>query len=145
MSYVSEYSELAGAFSEGWKTTVTAPAVATVLTPIAWPNVAFTPPADSSWVRFTILPSGSNLMTVGAPGSNLTRYSGLVVVQIFTPLNIDDSLLLGYADKVLAIFRNYHTTTIRFGSIYSVKTSNSEEDGWNQINVMAPFIRNEYE
>jgi hypothetical protein len=145
MSYAAEYSELAGAFSTGWKTTVVAPAVAEVLTPIAWPNVAFTPPVASSWVRFNILPSGSNLMTVGAPGNNLTRYSGIVVVQIFTPLNTDDSALLAYADKVLAIFRNYHTTTIRFGSIYSVKTSNSEEDGWNQINVMAPFIRNEYE
>ena len=149
MNSKSTFDTLAGAFSTGWKTLKSAgpPAVYEAKTPIAWPNVNFTPPSGA-WVRFNVLDGEGTWRSIGSPGSNVAGYVGVVVIQVFVPLLSGESTARDYADAAAAIFQGQVISGIRFspanitGVLSSFgQLSYSLADGWHQINVSIPFRR----
>lgn len=145
MNSKSTFEALAGAFSTGWKTLKSAgpPAVYEAKTPIAWPNVSFTPPSGP-WVRFNVIDGGSEWRSCGSPGSNRAVHAGLVVVQIFVPLLSGESSARGLADDAAAVFRGKVIIGIRFSPAQMQVVPNSLAEGWHQINVSIPFQRDEF-
>lgn len=142
MNSKSTFDTLAGAFSTGWKTLKSAgpPAVYEVKTPIAWPNVNFTPPSGP-WVRFNVLDGEGAWRSIGSPGSNIAGYVGVVVIQIFVPLLSGESTARDYADAAAAIFQGQTISGIRFSPATAQIFNTSLADGWHQINVSIPFRR----
>ena len=142
MNSKSTFDTLAGAFSTGWKTLKSAgpPAVYEVKTPIAWPNVNFTPPSGP-WVRFNVLDGEGAWRSIGSPGSNIAGYVGVVVIQVFTPLMTGESTARDFADSAAAIFQGQVISGIRFSPATAQILNTSLADGWHQINVSIPFRR----
>jgi hypothetical protein len=105
---------------------------------IAWPNVSFTPPADTPWLRFTI--TEGEAANAGFGGSqNLYRHPGNVIVQVFVPANEGDGRARSIADLVAAVYRGKRLTPgIRFFDAPYVNTVGRDGDWW-QVNVICPF------
>lgn len=142
MNSKSTFEALAGAFSTGWKTLKSAgpPAVYEAKTPIAWPNVNFTPPSGA-WVRFNVLDGEGAWRSIGSPGSNIAGYVGVVMIQVFVPLLSGESTARDLADSAAAIFQGQVIGGIRFSPATVQILNNSLADGWHQINVSIPFRR----
>lgn len=142
MNSKSTFEALAGAFSTGWKTLKSAgpPAVYEAKTPIAWPNVNFTPPSGP-WVRFNVLDGEGAWRSIGSPGSNIAGYVGVVVIQVFVPLLSGESIARDYADAAAEIFQGQVISGIRFSPATVQILNTSLADGWHQINVSIPFRR----
>jgi len=142
MNSKSTFEALAGSFSTGWRTLKSAgpPAVYEAKTPIAWPNVNFTPPSGP-WVRFNVLDGEGAWRSIGSPGSNIAGYVGVVVIQVFTPLMTGESTARDFADSAAAIFQGQVIGGIRFSPATVQILNSSLADGWHQINVSIPFKR----
>lgn len=130
MSHKAANNELKGMFNTQWG----------VKTPIAWPNVDFNQPA-TAWVRFNIIYGDSQQTDFGGSLHN-ERTSGVVIIQVFTPLNQGDAEALGLADDVANIFRNWCGTNIRCRTP-AIKDIGNDGFGWYQVNVSIPFIYDE--
>lgn len=142
MNSKSTFEALAGAFSTGWRTLKSAgpPAVYEAKTPVAWPNVTFTPPSGP-WVRFNVLDGEGAWRSIGSPGSNIAGYVGVVVIQVFVPLLSGESTARDYADSAAEIFQGQVIGGIRFSPATAQILNTSLAEGWHQINVTIPFRR----
>lgn len=126
MSFDSERAAIEGRLKANWTTTS-----------IDYENVEFNPPNDSSWVRLNIINGTSGYRTI----NNGIRRPGVIVVQIFAPINEGTKTIKGYADTILAIFQNQTFSGIvcNVASVEKVAPSNV----WQQVNVSIPFWRDE--
>lgn len=131
MSYESEHNELRQRFETQWASE----------TPVAWPNVEFKPPEEDAWVRFTIVNADARQASFG-DATNFHRHPGMVMVQVFTPVNRGDKEALQLADQVANIFRNWYSSgsRIRFQITPTVKPVGVDRN-WFQVNVSCPYIR----
>lgn len=130
MSYATEANAIRSRFNAEWGVT----------TPIAWPNVNFTPPSGEPWVRLEILPSGADQITIGASGGRTFRHDGMVTVQVFVPSNEGDGEARTLAEQAAVIFRGVTVGTIRFLAPYTT-TGGNDGAGWYQVNVWCPYTR----
>ena len=131
MTYEVERADIEGRFATLWGST----------TPVAYSNVAFTPPADAEWVRLNILDNTTDEIGIGQPNAQLHRFQGLIVVGIFTPLNTGEKRARQLADQVFSMFKSAD-----FGSVTSwtpYVTVVGESDGYFQVNVTTNFKRDE--
>ncbi len=110
-------------------------------TPVAYSNVAFTPPPDTAWVRLSVLPGVATEIGLGDPGRQLHRFSGIVVIGIFAPLNKGEKKARQLADKVVNIFKSADFSGVSTWSPYM--TIVGESGGYFQVNVTANFKRDE--
>lgn len=113
-----------------------------VSVPTEYPNEAFTRPEPATtWARFTIIEGMSQQMDIGAPVKTF-RTIGLLVIQLFAPLDAGSIGVLTEADTVAALFRNWSGQTIvcRAATIENIGNDNL---GWYQVNVTVPFHTDE--
>ena len=138
MGYKDEFESLMNYFQNKWQPVRE--------TPIAWPNVAFTPPdPPSPWLRVSLQDGQSAYISAGVPGANVSRYAGVLIIQIFVPVKTGEGLCREPADDICGYFRNKTVGNVRFASVSAELSSNSLADGWLQMNVNAPFTRDEFE
>lgn len=126
MSYDAEATAIRSRFNTLWANT----------TPVAWPNVSFTPPDGEAWVRIGIQPSGADLTTMGGR----VWYDGAAMVQVFVPANTGDGEARALAEQVCGIFRNVEADGIIYDTPYTT-TGGTNDSGWFQVNVWAPYRR----
>lgn len=114
------------------------------MTPVAVENYPFNPPNDVPWVKLNILNDVATRTSLGS--SPRYRFGGLVSAQIFTPQGSGTKIGRGLADIIDLIFRDKQLP-MENGSILcrtpSVKTIGVTDDGWYQINVNVPFLRDQ--
>mgnify|MGYP003149286864 CR=1 FL=1 len=124
MSFASERTNIEGRFNSNWTTTT-----------IAWGNVDFDTPNDTSWVRFNILNGESGYRGI----NNLKRNTGIINIQIFVPIKTGTATLRGYADTIAGIFdgTSFNDVVCDVASIATVGT----DDKWHQMNVNIPYWR----
>lgn len=110
-------------------------------TPIKFENVPFVETVDPYLALF-ILDGEGNQITVGDPV--VKRWTGLILIQVFVPQDTGTKLARTYADSLGALFERQTfsagasgTIRSRIASIQSIGV----KDGWYQINVTVPFIR----
>ncbi|MDR1648765.1 MAG: DUF4128 domain-containing protein [Synergistaceae bacterium] len=133
--YAEEFNGLASAFAAAWNDRI----------PVAWPNVAFSPPQPQvPWCRFTILNARASRMTIGTPGGNRIVYPGRVVIQFFAPKNGGEIPARQYADEAEEIFRAINLAGYRFFVPEMTHVRSTATDDWYQINLDCPFQRDEY-
>ena len=124
MSFNNERLAIEDRFEEHWKDTS-----------IAWPNVAFDMPNNEDWVKITILNGSSSYRAI----NNSKRHTGIIVVQLFTPIDSGTSIIRKHADTVVSIFdgKQFSDVVCDVASIETVGTN----DIWHQVNVTIPYWR----
>ena len=126
MSYDAARKSIQSYFAANWSAT-----------PVAYDNVAFTPPDDSEWVRLSIRNNLSSQITIGS--SNQTyRRRGIAFLQIFTPRDGGPELSATLTDTAVNIFEGQKTGPVVFESV-NVNEVGNTDDGWFQVNVSASY------
>jgi hypothetical protein len=84
-----------------------------------------------------------NQVTLGST-PQLHRWTGLIIVQIFVPEDTGTQAARGYADAIADVFRRQEFSAGASGLI-RCRTPRIEpagtRDGWYQLNVVTPYIR----
>lgn len=106
----------------------------------AFPNELFTPPNPPAlWARVTIIGGEEQRMDIGTGPSNRTyRKPGVLIIQLFAPLNKGNNAVLLKADEVSDLFRNWCGATITCGAS-STDDVGDDGNGYYQVNVTVPF------
>lgn len=138
MSAVKENTAIRTLFNAGWGNT----------TPVAYPNEPFTSPKDTAYAVLSIKADDAFQIELGAPGPGVTfRQPGLIFVQIFTPADEGNNAALALADTAAAIFRRQSSTIVDGRILYrapSIDTIGITKEGWFQVNVVIPYIRDSF-
>jgi hypothetical protein len=134
--YATEAATILGRLKTEWDDT----------TPIAWPNVDFTPPA-TAWIRPTLLASDAARREMGATGTRTFRHHGLLLVQVFTPEGSGDGSARTYAEQVCGIFRGVQAGGITYegptGEAPTARGDGRDGNGWYMWTVTVPYTRDE--
>ncbi len=93
--------------------------------------------------EMVILDAQNQQMSIGAPGSNLVRYVGVVPFSIFTAGGGGSVEANGYADTIMDLYRNQVLTTVHTKIPYPARR---EQDGiFFSMNVIVPYHRDAFE
>jgi hypothetical protein len=85
-------------------------------TPIAFRNVSFRPPNNSTWLQCEIIFTESSYLSLGGTTESDNDLSGLIVVDVFSPKGIGAALNLPLADRAYNLFNRIELNDIYFGS-----------------------------
>jgi len=135
MSVISEHTELGTRFNTIWNNR----------TPVAWPNVQFTPPVktgNAEWVKFHIIDNTEGQQLTIGSGLNVCRFAGVIIVQVFSNLGIGNLVALTRANEVATILGKWSGTNIVCG-VAAIKEIGEDGNGWYQVNCVIPFHRDE--
>ena len=100
-------------------------------------NANFDPPDNANWCRLTIIPGNTDQVSIGAPSSNRERTAGVMIAQLFAPLNAGDGTIVGVADSIRAAFKRVTASGVTFETPKIVRVG--RQHGFWQINVACPF------
>jgi hypothetical protein len=131
MSYSSAHSSIRTRFADEW-------AIAQPTIPVAYPNVAFTPPVAAPWVQISIADAESKQVSLGA-AENFHRHNGVLTVEVFVPVATGDTVALTLADDAANIFRSWQSVGLQFRTP-SIRTLGSDGT-WYQVDVLIEFWR----
>jgi hypothetical protein len=107
------------------------------LTAIAWPDLPFDKPDDETWVRFDARENDGFQNTIGDPGNNAFRHTGIVTIQVFQPQGQASKDARDKAQKAIEAFQGMDVNGIHFFNVQARQVGNDR--GWYQINVLASF------
>lgn len=110
---------------------------------VGWDEHDFEPPTNAQSVRITIGSGRADQISFGAPGSNLERHAGAILIQLFSPAGQGSNAIRELADIVAPIFRNKVLGNVitRIPSI-----ENRQTDTAHLIWTMSvPFQRDEFQ
>ncbi len=112
-------------------------------TPVAWPNVSFSPPADAAWVRFTLLPAEARRHLITGQRETGQRITGLVVIQVFTPAGAGDGEAMTLAGVAGDLWTERRIEALPgrdplFTFVPEIRVIGAARE-WFQVNVTIPF------
>jgi len=114
-------------------------------TRIKWENASWTEPKkDETWVAFTIVTADA--VEVGIGTTNLSRYGGTVIIQVFQKEMTGTGKASILAGQAADIFRRLEicedqSGLLRFRIPSQVRVGLN--NGWFQINVSCPYFRDQ--
>lgn len=99
------------------------------------------PPADASyWVALDFPGAVEEKITVGSPGSDIFRESGVFQVHVFGPAGGGDVLLRTYAETIRGIFRAQTFESIRcYGADPPLIGLGHEDGRWLRATVAVEY------
>jgi len=106
--------------------------------PTQYDNAPFTQPEDSQWCRLTILPAGSTQEDIGT-ATHRYRTVGVIIAQIFTPLEKGDKEPLIVADTIKTPFRSVSAAGVVYRTPSIGVPGRSRDNKWWQVNLTCPF------
>ena len=97
---------------------------------------AFSPPTGQSWARLTGLPTGR---APAAQGKNAAQeWTGILVIDVYHPINTGHAGLLADADTLLAFFSSGKRLDYQGQGVHIRRAERSqikEEDVWQSVSV----------
>lgn len=128
MSFTSARRAVESYFGANW-----------LLTPVAFENVAFSPPEDGRWVKLMILHEQSEQAALGSPA--LRRYRGRILIYCFTPPGGGAQQASLLADAAAALFDGAQVA----GHVLLPPEISEDEDidGAYRATLAIPFWRDE--
>lgn len=144
-TFQDERSIAAKTFQDNWTVPLDPGPGSEPRTKVKWPNKPWKEPKDESWVAWHLKTGES--MVAGIAELMLARYGGLVIVQVFQKENTGTDEARQLADRVAEIYR-FKELCIRDSGILRFRvpfvTEPPASNGWYQLNVNCPFIRDAY-
>lgn len=109
---------------------------------VRWPGVTkdTSPPTTEAWARFTIRHGRDGQRTLGSTGNRRFGRSGIITIQVFTPLVAGGGLSL--AENLAIIARDAYEGVGTPEGVWfrNVRiTEVGDEGAWHQDNVIAEF------
>jgi len=123
--------ELESRFADNWPHTV-----------IKWPNVQLDTKVLDEWVCFNHIHDKSKLAQIGIV-SNVNRYYGVIVIQIFVKPNIGLLRAKILSDYVSDIWRTTQFSGLILSTPEIIEVGILK--GWYQLNVQNKYQRSSYE
>ena len=96
---------------------------------------------DDPWVRLVVRHNKGDQETLGAVGNRKFERGGLVIVQVFVPLDLALARADELASLVQDIFEGKTIENVRFHGVLTREIG--PDTKWYQLNVEAPFYYNE--
>lgn len=94
------------------------------------PNRAFNTPANTKWLRATVI--NSDITNVQA-GGLWKRYDGIFVIDIFYPIGGDDLAQLTEAETIAAVFEDVRLTGVNCQD--ALITANGTDGSWYNVQI----------
>ncbi len=134
MSFTTENTAIRSKF-DGW-----------VASRIKWPGTPFQEPSVA-WIAVNILRGAGNELTIGTPAQR--RFAGVVAIQIFDRENNGLATILSLADQLEQRFINANSRTTISATEYidfqqPGLTPDQVVNGWRQVNLNVPYVRDEF-
>lgn len=128
MNFTEAEAEIRDFFNTAWSG----------LTEISWPDKKFNVPNEETYVVFNCRENDGFQASLGSPGSNRFRHTGIVTIQVFQPQGQGSIDARAKATAALSAFMGSETNGIHF---YDVQARQIGDDGngYYQINVLASF------
>lgn len=109
--------------------------------PVAYDNMPFdNPPADSEWIRFTILTGHARVAEYGL--TNRYRRVGVFKAIVHTPVETGLQTAAQHADVIVTAFRAVTADGVRY------KDPDVKQEGrsgnWWRVTVTCPFYSDEF-
>ena len=123
-----------GVFSNIQNAMDTTLAAVSSVPPIAWSNVEYIPVQGTTFVRPTLMPAGSTMLTL----NGTLRNPGIYQVDIFSPSGKGQGAALTVADNIKAHFESSRTITAGSDKIFILQVSlgkGERENAWDHIFV----------
>jgi len=126
MSFVNERLAIENRLEEYWN-----------ITPIAWANVDFDVPNNNDWIKLSILNGKSSYRAINYK----KRHTGVISIQVFTPVNTGANKVREYSDTIASIFdsKKFNGVVCDVASIATI----GADDRFYQVNVTIPYWRDE--
>jgi hypothetical protein len=111
-------------------------------TPIAFKNISFQPPNNSTWLQCEVSFTASSYLSLGGTTESDNDLSGLVVVDVFSPKGIGVASNLLLADRAYNLFNRVKFDGIYFGSSNGpdIVAANPEAYFQSKMSVNFSFI-----
>lgn len=113
--------------------------------PIQYPNIAFSPPADKTYIRISII-QGDSIQAQLTTTRQIDRHVGILQFDVVTPLDSGTSKQNDVADFLGKIYRRAAIPTLSAGTL-NFKTPSiltvGQERGADRLVVRIPFQRDE--
>jgi hypothetical protein len=102
-------------------------------------NEKYNPPSGSAWARVGVRHRGSALESIGGAGNNNYQRTGVLFVQVFTPIDQGVSEADSLSQAARAIFEGItlSNNAIRFNN--AVIREVGSDGSWYQVNVECEF------
>lgn len=139
MSLVTERQNIEEYFQDNWVTG----SPASPRTPVEYEDVKIEPPANTLWLQFNILNGQGAQMSVGTPGSNIVRNSGVLAIRVNVPSMQGSAPFRAVADDIQTLFRNTTIGNVRFTIPY-VSGGFTTMGAYSTWTIMCPFTRDEF-
>lgn len=109
--------------------------------PTQYDNQGSTPPENALWIRFSVLPGDSLQKSIGAPGLNVTRHIGIIIIEIFSPIGTGDKDAYDTIELIRIAFipGTYNGILYRTGKA----SSQGRVGSWSKINFTIPYQSDE--
>lgn len=82
--------------------------------PVAYQNVPFTPPNDSSFIQVFVGFGDQAYLTLLAPTTGMNRINGALTVNVFSPRGVGPGANLTIAQRVIDLFSRLTLENINF-------------------------------
>jgi len=111
-------------------------------TPIAFRNISYRPPNNSTWLQCEVSFTASDYLSLGGTSESDNDLRGVVTVNVFSPKGIGAASNLLLADKVYNLFNRAKIDGIYFDSSNGpqVVASNPEAYFQSRISINFSFI-----
>jgi len=102
-------------------------------------NEKYDNPASAPWVRVVVRHRGSTLECIGGSGNNTYQRTGVVFIQVFTPIDQGVAQADSLSQTARAIFEGItlSSNAIRFNNV--VVRELGPDNSWYQINLECEF------
>jgi hypothetical protein len=134
--YVDENTAIRTLFNAGWGAT----------TRIGYENEKFVPEADETYVNVMIRPDDAAQHEIGSTQVTF-RHPGLIFVRVYSPPDKGNAAALALADQAAVIFRRQQSVFTDGRILYRAPTVTPvgiSDEGYFQVNVVIPYIRDSY-
>lgn len=112
-------------------------------TPIAWPNVPFTPPSTGEWIKIDFLWGTGAVVAKRAVGFiGLSSVAGVLQISIFGPKGSGDGSLQSLAETTRLIWTRTRYTDFSNADVWFGVPSGPVsifDEAWRALVVSAPF------
>lgn len=110
-------------------------------TPYTYDAFTYAPVAGTSWVRVSVRDGDGTQESLGKKA--LERSQGVVIVQIFVPMDLGEDEARFLAEKAGNVFRRQRFSGIQFRSPSHRPVG--QDGGWWQHNVVIPYWHNAFQ
>lgn len=97
----------------------------------------FSAPETALWARLSILPATGNQHSIGDPGNNVFRDSGLMIVSLFYPFGKGDKPIYDMVDMIRPLFQSRTEDGVTYRTPVPQRIGRAGK--WWQVNVTVPW------